>query len=227
MEEEIPQNDSLREIEELTGKEKYLAKKAEKEKAKVGENTMTKTSVSARGKIIKNWIIGIIVAGGAVAGVLILANASAPKEPDHSRQFPIQGREHIAESAKHDPYNSNPPSSGPHYDTPAPTGFYDVNEALPDEKLVHNLEHGEIWIAYKPDISPEIKEQIKNLSGGWIIAAPREANEEAIALVAWGRVDSFDVGNGKINEQRVKDFIKRYRNRGPENVPPDMRRSKN
>ena len=43
-------------------------------------------------------------------------------------------------------YNSFPPSSGPHFQTPAPWGIYE--EPIKQTILVHNLEHGGIVIQY-------------------------------------------------------------------------------
>src|SRR3989344_5078 len=52
----------------------------------------------------------------------------------------------VAVGASHEAYNSNPPTSGPHYEQPSRWG---VSQAeLPDEQLIHNLEHGGIWISY-------------------------------------------------------------------------------
>jgi thiol-disulfide isomerase/thioredoxin len=60
--------------------------------------------------------------------------------------YDIQTAEHIQPGADHPPYNSNPPTSGWHYPQQASWGFY--TEELPDERVVHNLGHGGIWIAY-------------------------------------------------------------------------------
>jgi hypothetical protein len=46
--------------------------------------------------------------------------------------------------ASHEPYNTGPPTFGPHYVPPASAGFYD--QALPDETLVRSLEHGYVVI---------------------------------------------------------------------------------
>lgn len=58
------------------------------------------------------------------------------------------GREHVPAGTKVQ-YNSNPPTSGPHYADWEKPGIYDV--PLTDEKLVHSLEHGYIIISYNCD----------------------------------------------------------------------------
>lgn len=131
--------------------------------------------------------------------------------------YPDQGREHIAQGHEHS-YNSNPPTSGWHYPQAAEWGAY--REELPDETIIHNLEHGGIWISYKPDISEEIRAKLEGFFEKWgrkIIVAPRAKNDADIALAAWTRLDTFAVS--EYSEERVEQFIRAYRNKGPEFVP--------
>lgn len=85
-------------------------------------------------------VVILIIAGGLF---FIVRQLTAPMP---GTAYQIQGREHITVGASHLPYNSNPPTSGPHYDNAAPWGIYD--HELPDEQLIHNLEHGGVWISY-------------------------------------------------------------------------------
>ncbi len=63
---------------------------------------------------------------------------------------PVQGRDHIKVGANHAPYNSNPPTSGPHYEEPVATGVYSTEYA--DENLLHSLEHGYVIVSYNCDV---------------------------------------------------------------------------
>src|SRR3990167_2110127 len=71
-----------------------------------------------------------------------------------TQDFPIVGRTHVDFGTPVATYNSNPPSSGDHWPTPLKNGIYDTQQ--PDEQIVHNLEHGYIWISYKPQVSDEV-----------------------------------------------------------------------
>src|SRR5574337_1184611 len=83
----------------------------------------------------------------AMIGYLVWKQAQPiPAIPRTGEDVPIQGANHIPVGQPHEPYNSNPPTSGPHYATPAEAGFYDA--APPDEQLVHDLEHGYVIIWY-------------------------------------------------------------------------------
>lgn len=130
--------------------------------------------------------------------------------------YEVIGREHIAQGTFGSGYNSNPPSSGVHWASPAKNGVYDTQ--LPDEQIIHDLEHGHVWISYKPDVADEVKQKLAEIvrDDDWkIILAPRDKNETMIALAAWGRVLKLD----QPDYEKVRDFIRTYRNRGPENTP--------
>ena len=195
-------------------KNNYEFKKREREQTRERERRQDNFAKTHKSLVRYGlWILAFVVIG---YGIFLLAQTAGPDGEDFSTRYEIQGRNHIADGASHLPYNSNPPSSGWHYVSPARGGFYE--ESLPDERVIHNLEHGDIWIAYRSDISGEAKEILESFAGRYVVVSPRFENEGDISLVAWGRVDTFDIENGVIDEGRIKDFIKRYDNRGPEKV---------
>lgn len=160
------------------------------------------------------WIIVLAVIAGGVYGLVILQQQANKNKP--GVEYPDQGQQHIAPGQTHDPYNSNPPTSGPHYEQPAPWGVYD--KELPDEQLIHNLEHGGIWISYKPGLDEEAINQLKDITDDYsvkLIMTPRPQNDSSVAVAAWQRLlklDSFD-------KDQIKSFIKAFINKGPEKVP--------
>lgn len=169
-----------------------------------------------RGRIFKKvgyWIIGLLIILG---GGWLLIRSSTPQGTDYSQSIPVLDRNHIAEGTTYTSYNSNPPTSGPHYPSPALTRFYD--KELRDEQVVHNLEHGNVWISYKPGLPVETIKTLKGFASGSVIVSPRSANDSDIALAAWGRLDKFNLENSKVDEIRIKDFILRYQNQGPEKL---------
>ena len=137
------------------------------------------------------------------------ASTSLPEET-----YPIQGRDHIVIGAAHDPYNSNPPTSGSHYEQPANWGFYDTE--LPDEQLVHNLEHGGIWISYT-GIDEETLSNLKKIAQaypGSVVVTSRAKNEQKIILASWGtlkRLTDYD-------KDVIIDFINTHKNKSPEPI---------
>lgn len=110
-------------------------------------------------------------------------------------------------------YNSNPPTSGDHWPEPAEWGIY--LSPLPDEQLVHNLEHGGIWISYKgldTDAVTTLGTLAKKYPQAVIITPARPENDNKIAVASWGRLDTFDV----LDIERIEKFIKSNINNSPE-----------
>ena len=68
---------------------------------------------------------------------------------------------HRSRTRQRDPksWNSIPPTSGPHYFTPAVFGIYTELEIA---RVVHNLEHGGIYILYGEGRSGPTVEQLRS-----------------------------------------------------------------
>jgi hypothetical protein len=126
--------------------------------------------------------------------------------------------------------HSNPPSYGPHHGvrrdaqtnivTPRPTGVYTTEQA--DEDLVHNLEHGHVWISYNPTLlSNPDRSALQQLvrDGGTdtgVILTPRARNTQPIVLTSWQRqltLNSFDATT-------IRNFINTNRGHAPEGFIP-------
>lgn len=169
-------------------------------------------------------VVAVGAAWGVWRGLRPEATASGPAQPgtpataDRPRIAAVadQGRAHIAPGAPHPAYNSNPPTSGWHYATSARWGFY--NDELPDELLVHNLEHGGIWISFKDRSDSEVVDALAGLARSYrskVIVTHRPKNDHRIAAAAWGHLLTLD----RFDRDAIVDFINRFKNKGPEFVP--------
>ena len=118
-----------------------------------------------------------------------------------------QGARHINEGQEHAPYNSVPATSGWHYEIPlAPVRARVYDTPIPDEKLVHNLEHGGVGVHYNcPDGCDDLVKQLSAIVSGVneIVMSPFPDMDTRIALTAWTYVDQFD----EFDEERVRTFI--------------------
>ena len=139
---------------------------------------------------------------------------------------------HIAEDAPKPEYNSNPPTSGPHYAQPAGQGFYPADAPPPkDEALVHNLEHGYVIMWYdcsKLDKTgcDALQSQLQSIIVGAtlsqftptkkLIAVPRKDFGATVALTAWGRIQKLD----KFDAAAINAFIAEWREKSPEPSAP-------
>ena len=171
-----------------------------------------------RRKLLR-WTGGVAVALIAVAFILSLILPSIPfgtlfdgGPPDGpGSKIEDQGRTHIPLGQEHPPYNSVPATSGWHYPVPlAPVRWGIHSDFIPEEKRVHNLEHGGIGIEYNcPEGCVELVDNLSQLvdvavDGGLkVVLSPYPSMDTRIALTAWNFIDQFDV----FDEERIKAFI--------------------
>ncbi|OGE86502.1 MAG: hypothetical protein A3J48_00045 [Candidatus Doudnabacteria bacterium RIFCSPHIGHO2_02_FULL_46_11] len=156
-------------------------------------------------------VIAVIIAGGGL--ILALNQPETPAgQGQLGAEYAIQGAEHIDVGTDHIVYNSNPPTSGPHYVDPAALGFY--AETLLDEQLIHNLEHGQIWISYKDADDSVLAElrKIQSQNPGSVVVTKREANDAPIAVASWGRLMALE----SLDLAAIDQFIKANKNKSPE-----------
>ena len=162
------------------------------------------------------WSLAIVgvVAIIAASGVWLWRETADAIESQPGDSVPDLGNLHIPTGTRSPtPYNSTPPTSGPHYDPLARWGVH--TEPIPDELQVHNLEDGGVLIQYRCDEPcPELVEQLTAagqpyLSSPYpyVILAPYPEMETRIALTAWGRIDQFE----EFDEARIRRFIEAYR----------------
>ena len=105
-----------------------------------------------------------------------------------------------------------PPAGGNHKSTWQNCGIY--KEAPDPARIVHSLEHGAIWLAYRPTLPAEqvaaLEEMVSNQAE--IIMSPYPELENDAVITAWGKQLVIE----SIPNKRITAFIKRYRGKGPE-----------
>jgi hypothetical protein len=155
-------------------------------------------------------ITGVVVVG-AIAGLMIF------DRPPPGIEFPSQGNFHLATiDQPHEPYNTSPPSSGPHVGLLANWGVHD--EPLPPELFIHNLEDAGIVITYDcPDGCDDFRDGLADLVeevGGRVLLTPyggiqHEGVRYRGAAVAWTRIFYFDELTDD-NLSEIRTFIRIY-----------------
>ncbi|HKZ35789.1 MAG TPA: DUF3105 domain-containing protein [Patescibacteria group bacterium] len=127
-----------------------------------------------------------------------------------------QGAEHVTDIAGFT-YNSNPPTSGPHFEDWTRPGFYE--QSLNDGNLIHSLEHGYIIVSFNCAAvtnCDQLKSDLKNFFDRHdqerLIIVARPQLDVPVALTAWRRLlklKSWD-------ETQAEAFFKTWHNLGPE-----------
>ena len=147
-------------------------------------------------------------------GVLIILVIGAFAYQSLIKEYPGQaiptlGNEHIASvDTPHQPYNTRPPTSGPHVPWIARWGLH--LQPIPDEIQVHNLEDGGVVLQYRCPDCDDLIAKLTAIVASYpeqVILAPYPQMDTRIALTAWGRIDRFD----DFDAPRIVRFIEAYR----------------
>jgi hypothetical protein len=155
----------------------------------------------------RRWLLqGVGIA--VVLAIAVLAYRSLTTEYP-GRAVSTLGNQHIASpDAPHLPYNTRPPTSGPHVDWIAPWGVH--RQPIPDELQVHNLEDGGVAVQYNCRDCDDLVAKLAAIVSPYpdkVILAPYPTMDSRIALTAWGRIDTLD----EVDAQRIVRFIEAYR----------------
>jgi Protein of unknown function (DUF3105) len=143
-------------------------------------------------------------AGGATSGGVDIG--PAPEGIEGVEAFRVDSHNHTEQNLD---YDHKPPTGGDHFPVPATCGFYS-SDPPPDELLVHDLEHGSIWIAYRPDLDATQQDALRQLVAeqAKVTATPYPDLDSPLVMTAWGRQLKLD----SADDPRVQQFIDTYRN---------------
>jgi Protein of unknown function (DUF3105) len=123
--------------------------------------------------------------------------------------FPVAGQDHIAANEQPDNWNSNPPTSGDHLQTPLAPGVYDNEQDM--RALVHNQEHGYVVILYKgipADQVDQLREFVEARDGSKLVLAPWSGLEQnGVALTAWQNLETMQRVNLDVVQAFVNDYM--------------------
>jgi uncharacterized protein DUF3105 len=177
--------------------------------------------------------LGMVGGGGGKTDVAGLRTAFTDAGCTLQVAPALKGAHSISDPSKTSPkWNTDPPTSGPHYGfNPNGTvgtviwGAYDQEVEL--ARLVHNLEHGGVYILYGKDVPDATVEQLRAFYDDHktgTVMAPLERLGDKFALGAW--VVDGDTHNGflakctKFDEGAASTFFRSLQFRGPERFDP-------
>lgn len=166
----------------------------------------------------KGFIAIVIALVVGSTGFIIMKKSDEPVTARPGTEQPDNGRNHVDDgTVKYG--GPEAPTSGDH-SSPAPWQYFE--QEIPDMNVIHNMEHGGIYISYRPDLPPEQIAKIKamffkpysntSFTPTKAIAAPRAANDAPIIMSSWRRsmkLDSFD-------EKKMKEYYLRNVGKSPE-----------
>ncbi len=159
----------------------------------------------------------VLLGGGALAASRLWGgdDRSGASEPPPGVFYESNGNEHVTLGQAHGAYFSNPPTSGWHMAELPHPGVY--TEARTPESLPHFLEHGGVWILYRPGIDESKLAELRDLTqfkldlNKPVALAPYPAPgyavpEKPINVIAWQRLLALD----EVDRGEIERFIDWY-----------------
>lgn len=218
---------------------------AEKPKVKAPkQRTSSSTGDASRRRA---WTVGAAVAGVALGFAVIavllglvgggdgpdvealradLQAAGCTLKVAPTRGYPERSHSVVNPNGTSPLWNTDPPTSGPHYGVAAIFGIYE--DELEMARVVHNLEHGGVYILYGDEVPDETVEQLRAFYDDHqtgTIMAPLDRLGDQFALGAWV-FESDEDDNGYLakcrafDEDAVSSFFSALQFRGPERFDP-------
>lgn len=162
----------------------------------------------------------LLLVGGAVAVALVLvgavsivlvreqqrrasveAAAAAPIEG--VQEYPDLPRSHVAQPVA---YEQVPPVGGDH--APVWTNCAAYEQPTTAEQSVHSLEHGAVWVTYRPDLPADQVTALTALTEGqdYALLSPFEGLPSPVVASAWGVQLAVD----DAGDPRLEPFLTKY-----------------
>jgi hypothetical protein len=161
-----------------------------------------------------SWIVVAVIICGLViiAGVAVSLISQGGSIDGLKSYGPIQGGVHVNAPVK---YDQSPPVGGEHYPVWQNCGIYD--QPVQNENAVHSMEHGAVWLTYRPDLPAADLEQLRGLVRGrsYALLSPYPGQDTPVAISAWG----FQLKVDAAGDPRLGQFIARFR-QGPQAPEP-------
>ena len=150
----------------------------------------------------------LLIAG--VVGFTVWRDVSSRPSLDAVQTFTVT-REHTNEPVT---YAQNPPVGGNHRPNWLNCGVY--QQPVPDELAVHSMEHGAVWLTYRPDLPADAVAALSEaIPDTYVVLSPREGLPSPVVASAWGT----QLALTGADDPRLDAFVKEYR-QGPQTPEP-------
>jgi len=176
-------------------------------KASSNRKTRRQRSTSRRSRPFLS--LDRIIIGGSILGSVAIVGVIALNSWIN-RPVDIEGVERIPSiSGVHQEsvvYQQIPPAGGPHAPIWQNCGVY--LEPVRNEAAVHSLEHGAIWITYRPDLPDREVERLREIT--WQsdarLISPYPDLPNPIVVTAWG----YQLRLDRADDERLAPFVRQY-----------------
>ena len=139
---------------------------------------------SDAGRRAATGLVAVVVLSSVVGCGGDEESGGAEAVPDGVESLTITSREHTDVDVD---YPTVPPAGGDHLGIWHNCGLYTVE--LYDEAAVHSLEHGAVWITYRPDIGVSGIVSLNEILSGEdkVLLSPHPDQTASVVATAWAR----------------------------------------
>lgn len=153
----------------------------------------------------------ILLFGSLTLALLVLAGVTALVLVRETAGRSLAGVKTTTQEAGHVTtavtYPQTPPAGGQHDPTWLNCGTYD--QPVRNENAVHDLEHGAVWITYRPDLPAADVATLRRLAAGqtYLVLSPYPKLPAPVVVSGWGKQLPLTGASDK----RLPEFIRTYR----------------
>lgn len=186
-----------------------------------------KKSSSAKGEVMPAAVTGAVTTertpqrvtdSSGISGVVAWNTTGWPG--DGSTPAGSLEHQHVAGAVR---YTETPPVGGPHSATWLNAGIYD--QPVPAERAVHDMEHGAVWITYRPGLSAAAVRALRDFvlgqktlpeatssgssSSRYVVMSPwtDDSLPAPVVISAWGH----QLAVGSSGDPRLQRFVDAFR----------------
>lgn len=155
---------------------------------------------------------GLVLAAIITAVAIVVTGAVQEKNAaTEAAKKPIEGvqtftdlsRNHVQDAVS---YPQEPGAGGDHAPVWTNCGVY--TEPVNEQRAVHSLEHGAVWLTYRPDLPPADVSRLTDLAKAnrYVLLSPDKDQTGPVTATAWGtQLTVDDAGDG-----RIPAFVRAY-----------------
>jgi hypothetical protein len=148
-------------------------------------------------------ILGVVLAllVGAAVVLLLRDDEGPPTGLGEVTTYDDLSRAHVPGNVN---YPQSPPVGGAHDPIWLDCGVYD--RPVREENAVHSLEHGAVWITYRPGLSADEIDSLADKLPEKGILSPFEDQDAPVVVTVWGAQLALDGPD----DSRLELFIREY-----------------
>ncbi|PKQ19073.1 MAG: hypothetical protein CVT68_00310 [Actinobacteria bacterium HGW-Actinobacteria-8] len=190
-------------------------------RAQVAEIRAAQVRADRRRKALTILVFGAIVLALAIPTTIVIINAQRDAVAvEQAASQPIEGEKvvdipsatHVARDIPYETASAAadgtllPPTGGDHDPVVQNCGYY--AEPIRSENALHSLEHGAVWVTYRPGLDDAQVATLRDLAEAnpYMLVSPFKDLASDVVATAWGVQVELD----SAQDERLEPFLQRY-----------------